>query len=175
MEQKSTLTELEALQVTWSARLAEAQAEVQRLEAIAGQQVLAGAFNYRQDLATAQTAVREAELALVEIGRKKPAARALVTREQAEAARAEAAKLEAQAEGIEAEVGKLLDQIEALEGCRYVPPASQSRFGHSPAKTQELRQRAGRLKDQADYLEQSAAEVLAKAEAGKVQVPAWPV
>lgn len=164
------LSELEAQRDHWQTEREQAATYLAHLQSTAARALLEGNTSHREALASARIAVNEADQVLAEIQRQLPAAKAVDLQEQARKLRAEAGKRRAEAEGIEAEIAPHLDAIQAAQGCRYVPPPPQSRFGWTPAKSEELRQRAGRMEDQADYLEGIAEEVLRKAEEPKRKV-----
>lgn len=170
------LSELEAQRDHWQAERDQAAAYLAHLQGTAARALLEGNTSHREALASARIAVNEADQVLAEIQRQLPTAKALDLQDQAKRLRAEAGKLQAEAEEIEKEIEPLLDQIQAIQGCRYVPPPPQSRFSWTPAKSEELRQRAGKMEDQAGHLEGIAEDMLRKAEEPKRKaVPAWQV
>jgi hypothetical protein len=99
--------------------------------------------------------VGEAHLVLQEVEKQMPAAKVQSLRKRAKGLRQEAQAALSEAEEIENQVMALNRQIEALEGCLYVPPVAMSR-GRVGARSQELRYKAGKLTSQADYLETEA-------------------
>lgn len=172
----TSLEELEKLKAHWSEEREQAAVYLAHLEAAAAKALLTGTGpSHREALASARIAVNEATAVLAEIERQLPQAKAIALQERAKGLRAEAGKLRAEAEKIEKAIAKHLDAIQELEGCRFVPPPQQSRFGDLPARSQQLRWRASKLEDQANHLESSAEEIFRKLEVPqrKVALATW--
>lgn len=167
-----TMTEDELLlaREQWTVKRAEAEIEVKALEEGLGRAVLAGdGAETRAELRASQEAVTDANLALAEIDRLLPQAKANALRRQAADCREQAKLLESEAVRIENQVAKLLDKIQELEGCRYIKPGPVSLYSGEVTRSGQLQGQVFKLNEQASYLEMQADEISTK----KVSIPQW--
>jgi hypothetical protein len=148
--QPLSLDDLQTAQRLWQHRLAERQAELARLEAEAGRLVLMGqAESYRQKLADAKAGVNECRLVLAEIAQQLPLGQAAELRRQAAAELAEMERLKTEILRIETALQSLLEQVEALQGVKYAPPATNFR-GAGQTNTARMHQRILALETSAE-------------------------
>lgn len=157
-----TVEELEAEKAKWEHRQALAAAEVSRLEKDTFAAVVQGREGvHRAALADVRAKANEASLILAEIGRQLPEAQAHEKLQRAADLRKQAAALQKEAGELDAQIRPALDEIERIMGVRYLPPAVSQFSGRYP-KSDELRRQAETMLIQAENLEFSAEQFLAK-------------
>lgn len=156
-----SLEELQFSRQEWQLRRKAAAATVAELEAEAGLALLRGDTSARQALAEARARLNECDLVLAEIENQQPEAQAHERLNRAAELRRQAKELIEQAQELDAKVKPLLDEIERLQGVRYVAPAVGQFSGRYP-KSDELRRRADTMIIQAENLEFSAQQILPK-------------